>query len=112
MQLREHAAAFEQHDTAVLAISSEDQKQAAAIKRELDLPFAVLADPGRRAITAYGVFHEQEPKGRLLARPAVFVIDPNGKISYQAVGDAPTDRPATEMILAAVAAATALSRAP
>lgn len=105
VQLRQHAPAFDQAGADVLAISSDDGAESARLVADLGgLPFPLLADPERRAIWAYGVFHEHEPKGRAIARPAVFVLDAAGVVRYRHVGTAATDRPSPETILAAVRA--------
>ncbi len=52
-------------------------------------------------IEAYGVFHQNEAKGRPIARPAAFVIDGAGVITYRYVGEDPRDRPPVEALLAA-----------
>jgi peroxiredoxin len=98
--LREWYQGIQQLGGLLLAISSEDQAHAARLKADLDLSFAVLADPARQVIRAYGVFHEHEPKGRLIARPATFVLDAVGVICFRYIGAAPTDRPEPETILA------------
>jgi len=100
--LRQHYEAFQQAGAEILGISSEDQKRGARFKTEFDLPFRLLADPERRVIQAYGVFHQNEPKGRPISRPAVFVLDPAGILRYRYVGAQARDRPSTETILAAV----------
>jgi peroxiredoxin len=102
VQLREWYSNIQQLRGVLLAISSEDQAHAARLKADLALPFPVLADPAREVICAYRVFHEHEPKGRLIARPATFVLDAAGTIRFRSVGAAPTDRPEPETILAAL----------
>lgn len=52
-------------------------------------------------IEHYGVFHQHEPKGRPIARPAAFVIDGEGVIRYRYVGDDPRDRPSADELLTA-----------
>lgn len=104
MQLRDHHQAFGRRGAEIVAISSEDRAQAAQIKREEALPFPILSDPEHRVIDAYGVFHDDEPKGRPIARPATFVLDAVGAIRYRYVGENPSDRPSPDEILAAVPA--------
>ena len=101
-QLRQHHTEFQRRNASILAISSEDQERTAKLKGELELPFPLLSDSERHAIRDYGVFHENEPKGRLISRPATFVLDPSGKISYRYVGENHTDRPEIEALLTAL----------
>ncbi len=107
-QLRQHYPEFEQHGAQIVAISSESQEGGAKLKSELDLPFPVLADADRQVIETYGVFHEDEPKGRAISRPATFVIDPTGAIRYRYVGEDAGDRPKPNIILQAVSEAASL----
>jgi peroxiredoxin len=100
VQLREWYPHIQSIGGELLAISNEDRVRAAQLKADLALPFAVLADPTREVIRAYGVFHEHEPKGRPIARPATFVVDAAGVIRLRYVGAAPTDRPRPETVLA------------
>ena len=44
------------------------------LRSRLDLPFPVLSDPGGDIARAYDVFHEGEPKGRDIARIAMFLV--------------------------------------
>lgn len=72
------------------------------MKRALRLPFALLSDSDSRVIRLYGVFHEGEPEGRPIARPATFIIDAVGVIRARYVGDSPTDRPTIDAVLEAL----------
>lgn len=72
------------------------------MKQELGITYPILSDTSRTVIEAYGVFHDKEAKGRPIARPAAFVIDGNGIISYRYVGEDQLDRPATlDLLIAA-----------
>ena len=66
------------------------------------LPFTVLSDPDHMAIDLFGVLHEDEPEGRIIARPAVFLIDREGVIRFAHVGEHSRDRPALGTILLAL----------
>lgn len=63
------------------------------------LPFSLLSDVELTAIDAYGVRHRDEPKGRQIARPAIFLLDANGVVRYAYVGEHERDRPAIGTIL-------------
>lgn len=103
MQLREHYPEFQGLGAEILAISNEDQERGAKLETELGgLPFPLLADTERKVIESYGVFHQNEPKGRPISRPATFVVDAAGVIRYRYVGENVTDRPEPQIILAAV----------
>ncbi len=84
----------------LLAITSEEREAGTRFKESLELPFPILVDPDLRVIHAYGVFHENEPKGRSIARPATFVLNSDGLIDYRYIGENTGDRPAADAILA------------
>lgn len=63
-----------------MAISSEDRAEVSKLKHELAVSFPILSDTDRAVIERYSVFHENEPKGRPIARPSAFIIDPKGII--------------------------------
>lgn len=63
------------------------------------LPFPLLSDADLTAIDAYGVRHHDEPKGRQIARPAIFLLDRMGVVRYAYVGEHERDRPALGTIL-------------
>lgn len=100
--MRQRYQEFQQRKTEVLAISSEDQEAGRRLKAELDLPFPLVVDTDLKVIHAYGVFHENEPKGRSIARPATFLLDSNGVIIYRYIGVNATDRPSADQVLVAM----------
>lgn len=61
------------------------------------MTFAVLSDPAREAIRAYGV--DDTENG--IAWPAVFVIK-NGAVSWRSLAEAVKLRPTASVVLAAV----------
>ena len=87
---------------ALVTVSSDELATAAEMKHELKLQFPLLSDPQRQVIRNYGVFHEDEPKGRAIARPTTVLIDRDGLIRYRYVGQAPTDRPTPDDMLAEI----------
>lgn len=101
VQLQEQSGDFTQANTQIVAISNEDHQRAAKLKAENAITFPILADTDRTVIEQYGVFHQAEPKGRPIARPAAFIIDGKGKIQYRYVGECPQDRPAVAELLEA-----------
>ena len=50
-------------------------------------------------IREYDVFHANESKGRAIARPSTFVLDPDGEIVWKYVGERASDRPKLDEIL-------------
>ena len=59
--------------------------------------YFVLADSDHRVAEAYGVYNLLNDQ---VATPAVFIINPNGQISWSYIGSGVNDRPSVETILA------------
>ena len=69
---------------------------------ETGLPFDVLVDESREVSQAYGVWHRIGLDAWNIARPALFLIDPDGSIRYSFVGESQEEFPAHEEILKAL----------
>jgi len=67
----------------VVALSVDDRVRAQAMTRELALPFAILCDPGREVVTAWGLLNRAEKGG--IAFPATFLIDRDRKVRYRSL---------------------------
>lgn len=102
--LRRSYVLFEDAGAVVLPISSEPLALAREGVARDRLPFAVLADESLATIDRYGVRHLDEPEGRAIARPAVFVLDRDGVVRFAHVGEAPRDRPNHDLVLLALEA--------
>ena len=83
-------------------MSSEPTPVARAEAAHAHLPFPLLSDETLTAIDAYGVRHHDEPKGRAIARPSLFVLDRAGVVRYAHVGEHERDRPALGAVLLAL----------
>ena len=51
---------------------------------------------------AYGVWHRLGIDAWNIARPAVFLIEPDGRIVYSFIGDQQTEFPSNDEILSAI----------
>lgn len=69
---------------------------------ETGLPFDVLVDESREVSKAYGVWHRIGLDAWNIARPALFLIDPDGSIRYSFVAESQEEFPAREEILKAL----------
>jgi peroxiredoxin len=69
---------------------------------ETGLPFDVLIDERQDTIRAYGVWHRFGFIVRSVARPAAFLIDPDGSIRASWIGDNQTQFPTSDVILKAL----------
>jgi peroxiredoxin len=54
---------------------------------ETGLPFNVLIDESRDVLKAYGVWHRAGLTAWNIARPAVFLIEPSGRIRYSFIAE-------------------------
>lgn len=96
----------EQHaSTEILAVSVDApddlQKMVDRVSREDGaLPdFPLLSDPGHRVIDRYGLFNQDDPRGREITHPATFVIDRAGIVQWRFVEVDYKVRPSNEEIL-------------
>lgn len=80
---------------AVIGISSDSFDSCRDLRERLSLPFRIYSDPACEMIKAMGIFHDDEPKNRQIARPAVYVLDAERIIRYRYVGKSSRDRPVT-----------------
>jgi len=70
----------------VIAVSVDTIEESARLASGLGLEFPLLSDVERKAITAWGLVHEGgKPGGGAIARPAIFLVEPDGTISWRSV---------------------------
>ncbi len=74
-------------DAEVLAISVDAPEDSQAIVEAYDLEFPVLSDPHAAVIRAYGILHADGGIEGDVARPAVFVIDREGRVAWRDLTD-------------------------
>lgn len=79
----------------MIAISVDSPSISDAVRRQLRLPFPLLCDTERRILREWNILNEAERGG--IARPSVFIIDPEGVIRFLSV-----DRTATRVPTATV----------
>jgi peroxiredoxin len=96
--LQAHYKDFDAAHAIVVGISNEPGSEATALRTKLALGFELYSDPDLAVITKWGVADH----GAGIARPATFVVEPGGAISYSKVGDNPADQPSMEEIIAAL----------
>lgn len=89
-------ADFQGLNAEVLAISVEGPTMGQHVSELLDLQYPVLSDPDHQVTDRYGVY---DLLGDSLATPSVFIIDQEGIIQWEYVGQSTADRPSNEMIL-------------
>lgn len=83
----------------VIAISAGTQEELKEKMLPKGITFPLLADPTLEAIDAYGLRHEGgNPFGGDISRPAIFLIDEEGKIIANILTDNWRVRPTAEDI--------------
>ncbi len=96
MELREDYEKFESLGAQILAVSTDDLSQAEFAVEKLGLQFPVLHDPGGRVSKEYRVFDLLNDR---LATPSTFLLDKDGAIRWQYVGNSRSDRPTNSQII-------------
>jgi thioredoxin-dependent peroxiredoxin len=68
---------------AVIGVSTDDEKSHKKFEKKYNLPFALIADPDKKIVEAYGLWVEKNMYGRKYMGTArtTFLIDENGIIS-------------------------------
>lgn len=77
---------------AVAPLSSVDN----GVRRVLNVPYPLLADPDHQVAEAFGVYNLL---GNGYAAPSVFVIDTDGTVLWSYVGQSRDDRPSASSVL-------------
>jgi peroxiredoxin len=83
-------------------VSADDPAGGAKLRDRINLTVPIFGDPSLRAIRAWGV----EDTENEIARPATFVIDASGTVTYAHIGDDKRDRPGWDEVLDALRAAS------
>jgi peroxiredoxin len=86
----------------VTAIVADRRDKIRRYIEETGLPFDVLIDERQDVIRAYGVWHRFGFIVRSVARPAVFLIDPDSSIRASWIGENQAQFPSRDEILPAV----------
>jgi peroxiredoxin len=68
----------------------------------LALDYTLLSDPGAAVIDRYGLFNQDDPRGRAIPHPTTYVIDTDGVIRWKMTEVNYRIRPTNEDILAAL----------
>jgi len=82
-EIKKQYADIIKYKTRAYAISVDSPKQSRAVASEMMLPFDLLCDVDKQVIQLYGLVNPFEHGG--IARPAIFIINPGGKICYRSI---------------------------
>jgi peroxiredoxin len=80
----------------VVAISVDPPQRSEALRRELQLPFAILCDTDHRVVRDWAIYEARERGG--IAKPCIFVIDGNGSVKYFSLDGIAKRVPASEIV--------------
>lgn len=82
--LRDHRALLEERGISVIGVSPDDDASHARFAEQHDLPFPLVADPGREIIERYGVWGERKNYGKTFMglQRTTFLIDEEGVIQH------------------------------
>jgi peroxiredoxin len=77
---REHYPEIRSAGASLVAVSVDSCESSEALRTQLSLPFPILCDTERRVVKDWDIYNSRERGG--IAKPAVFVIDPNQVVRY------------------------------
>ena len=87
----------------LLAISVDPPEASRKLRQEEGYTFTFLSDPKAEVIRRYDVLHPGAGPGEAeIARPAEFVVDPNGLVRWVNLTESIVVRARPEQVLAAV----------
>ena len=100
-ELQKRKQDFVDRGVNVVGISSDDPADLDTMRTKVGLTFELYSDAGLAVIQKWGV----EDFGNSMAKPATFIVNPGGSVSFQRIGEKSDDRPSVDDILAALDAA-------
>jgi peroxiredoxin Q/BCP len=82
--LRDHVGDLDAEGVAVVGVSGDDVGSHEAFAQKYDLPFPLVADPGRAIQDAYGVYGERTLYGKKIVglKRTTYLIDPEGVVRH------------------------------
>lgn len=95
-ELEARVGEFAQHGTTIVAVSTDTPEDIAALVAKLGLTFDVYSDTDLQTIGKWGV----ADYGANVAKPASFVIQPGGAVTFRKVGEG-DQAPSVDELLAA-----------
>ena len=71
-----------------MAVSVDTNEESARLAEGLGLEFPILSDVQEEAIHTWGLVHENgKPGGGAISRPAIFLVESDGTISWRRLTD-------------------------
>jgi len=96
--LTENYDALSRAGIQVLGVVCQRRASVARYLRASPLPFPLLADEGRAVAKSYAVHYWLSAEGFNLAKPAMFVLNRDGRITFRHVGANMRDLPLTTVL--------------
>ena len=93
---REHYLEIKSAGAGLVAVSVDQPETSEALRTQLSLPFPILCDTERHVVRDWDIYNSREKGG--IAKPSVFVIDPNQVVRYASVDSVATRVPAVEIV--------------
>lgn len=78
------------------AVSVDSPEKSEAVRREWELPFLILSDRQRRVVQEWDIYNVREKGG--IAKPAVFILDPDLTVRFVSVDHVASRIPAAEIL--------------
>lgn len=97
---RDKTAMLERANAEVLAVSVDSPWCLKRFREENRLQFRLLSDYNRDVVRLYNVYHEEVLGLKYVAKRAVFIVKPDGTISYAWVSDDPLKEPDYDKVIA------------
>ncbi len=102
---REHYLEIRSAGADVVAVSVDAPDKSEALRLQLSLAFPILCDTEHSVVRQWGIYNSEEKGG--IAKPAVFIIDPNHVVSYASMDTVATRVSAAEIVSVLQSAAKA-----
>jgi peroxiredoxin len=80
----------------LIALSVDSPEKSESVRRQLHLPYPILADTRRRVVREWGIYNEREKGG--IAKPAVFLLAPDMTVRFASVDQIASRVPAAEIV--------------
>jgi peroxiredoxin len=97
--LRQDYAKFQERGAEIIALGPDGPNRFKTYWQENDMPFPGCADIKSKVAER---FHQQVNLFKFGRMPAIFVVDPAGRVQYSHYGDSMSDIPANTEILAII----------
>lgn len=96
---QQRVAELKENNTQIIAISTDTLADAASLQQRLGLSFTVLPCITREIIESYDLFYNEKFRHN---EPAIFILNPDGSIAYEAILSSSIGRPSADDLLSII----------